>query len=81
MKSSYYINLVTAVITFIFGILILTGILFPVRNNSAMTMFGIVLIIYGIYRFINLFSKLKQEKLEEKRQKINEEKEKFLNNL
>lgn len=81
MKSSYYINLITAVITLIFGILILTGFLFPVRNNSSMTMFGIVLIIYGIYRFINLFSKIKEAKLEEKRQKINEEKEKFLNNL
>ncbi|MDQ3019112.1 MAG: hypothetical protein M3R36_00855 [Bacteroidota bacterium] len=81
MKSSLYINFATAVITFIFGVLLLAGILYPGSNNSATTMFGIVLIIYGLYRFVNSISKIKQAKLEERRDKINQEKEKFISNL
>ena len=41
-------------------------------------MFGIVLIIYGVYRFINVLSKLKQQKLDDRMNKINDEREKLL---
>jgi uncharacterized membrane protein HdeD (DUF308 family) len=80
MKSSLYINFATAVITLILGILLLTGVLFPI-NNNAMIMFGVVLIIYGIYRFVTSVSKIRLSKLEEKGKKISEEKEKFLDSL
>jgi hypothetical protein len=43
-----------------------------------MTMFAIILMVYGLYRFIMTLSKMKQIKLEEKRQLLNEEKENLL---
>ena len=79
MNASVIINFATAVITFIFGILLTTGILFEGEVDTAKFMLGIVLMIYGIYRFVNSIGKVKQLKIEEDRKKINEEREKLLN--
>ena len=79
MNVSLIINFGTAALTFIFGLLLITGILFPGKMDSSKLMFSVVLMIYGVYRFINSFSKIKQAKLEEKREKLLEEKEKLLN--
>ena len=79
MNVSLIINFGTAALTFIFGLLLITGILFPGKMDSSKLMFSVVLMIYGIYRFINSFSKIKQAKLEERRIKLLEEKEKLLN--
>ena len=80
MNASIIINFLTAVITFIFGVLLTTGILFPGKVDTSKFMLGIVLMIYGVYRFVNSFSKIKQLKMEENREKINEEREKLLKN-
>jgi hypothetical protein len=79
MNVSIIINFGTAALTFIFGLLLITGVLFPGKMDSTKLMFSVVLMIYGVYRFINSFSKIKQAKLEEKRSKLLEEKEKLLN--
>ena len=79
MNVSLIINFGTAALTFIFGLLLLTGIIYPGKMDSAKLMFAIVLMIYGVYRFINSVSKIKHIKLEENRRKLNEEKEKLLN--
>lgn len=79
MNVSIIINFGTAALTFIFGLLLITGVLYPGEMNSSKLMFSVVLMIYGIYRFINSYSKIKQAKLEEKRSKLLEEKEKLLN--
>lgn len=79
MNVSIIINFGTAALTFIFGLLLITGVLFPGKMDSTKLMFSLVLMIYGVYRFINSFSKIKQAKLEEKRSKLLEEKEKLLN--
>lgn len=80
MNVSIIINFITAFITFIFGILLTTGIIFPGKVDTSKYMLGIVLIIYGVYRFVNSFSKMKQLKMEENRKKIYEEREKLLKN-
>ncbi|MCB0727009.1 MAG: hypothetical protein KDD00_06060 [Ignavibacteriae bacterium] len=80
MNASIIINFFTAFITFIFGILLTTGILFPGKVDTSKFMLGIVLMIYGVYRFVNSFSKIKQFKMEENRKRINDEREKLLNN-
>jgi len=79
MNVSIIINFGTAALTFTFGLLLITGILYPGNMDSSKLMFSIVLMIYGIYRFINSYSKIKQAKLEEKRNKLLEEKEKLFN--
>ncbi|HMQ67889.1 MAG TPA: hypothetical protein PKA90_01985 [Ignavibacteria bacterium] len=80
MNASIIINFFTAFITFIFGILLTTGVLFPGKVDTSKFMLGIVLMIYGVYRFVNSFSKIKQLKMEENRKRINDEREKLLNN-
>ena len=79
MNVSLIINFGTAALTFIFGFLLITGILFTGKMDSSKLMFSVVLMIYGIYRFINYFSKIKQAKQEERRNKLLVEKEKLLN--
>ncbi|MBK7255819.1 MAG: substrate-binding domain-containing protein [Ignavibacteria bacterium] len=78
MNASIIINFATSVLTFVFGVLLLTGIIYPDNKDSSKLMFGIVLIIYGVYRFINVLSKLKQQKLDDRMNKINDEREKLL---
>ena len=79
MNVSLIINFGTSVLTFIFGLLLLTGMIYPGKMDSAKLMFGIVLMIYGIYRFVNSVSKVKQVKIEEDRKRIETEREKLLN--
>lgn len=81
MKASIYINFATAVVTFIFGILLLTGVIYPENKDNTKLVFGIVLIIYGVYRFVNTNSKLKLMKLQERQEKLYIEKEKFFDKL
>ena len=78
MNASIYINFATSILTFVFGVLLLTGIIYPDNKDSSKVMFGIVLIIYGVYRFINVLSKVKQQKLDDRMNKINDEREKLL---
>jgi uncharacterized membrane protein len=77
LKSAYYINFFTSVVVFTIGLLILAGILYPQGDNSMITVFGVVLMVYGVYRFINTFSKIRLEKLQEKRSMMQKEKENF----
>lgn len=77
MNASIIINFFTALITFATGVLILTGILFPGSKDSTIQVFGIVLLIYGLYRFVNLYSKFKQIKMLERQEILNKEREKL----
>lgn len=81
MNASHYINFGTSVLTFIFGLLLVTGIVYPASRDTVKITLGIVLMIYGVYRFINTVSKVKLAKMEEKRQKLIAEKEKLLKSL
>lgn len=78
MNANIYINFATSVLTFVLGVLLLTGVIYPGNKDSSKVMFGTVLIIYGVYRFVNALSKVKQHKLDERMSKINEEREKLL---
>ncbi len=78
MNTTLIINFATAGLTFIFGLLLLLGIIYPGKLDSTKLMFGIILIVYGIYRFVTSLSRIKQEKLEERKRRIDEEREKLL---
>lgn len=78
MNASVVINLTTAVITIVVGVYVLFGSLFPSGNQTMKYMFGFVLIAYGIYRFVNTFSRIKQNKIRERQEQIDEEREKLL---
>jgi predicted membrane protein len=78
LNTSHYINFFTAGIVFIIGLLILLGVLYPQSENPMIVVFAIVLMVYGVYRFINTYSKIKLQRLDEKRIQMEKEKEKFL---
>jgi len=77
LNASLYINFATAIVTFVFGLLLLTGVIYPISNDSTKLMLGIVLMIYGVYRFINSISKVKQSKLQVRSEQLNKEREKL----
>ena len=79
MNPSLIINFSTAALTFIFGILLITGVIYPGKMDSAKLMLSVVLMIYGIYRFVNTISKMKQLKMEDSRKELIEKREKILN--
>ncbi len=81
MNLPVYINFGTAILTFVLGLLLITGILYPGGPGETKTMLGIVLMIYGVYRFVTSITKVKRQKLEERRLKIQEDKEKLLSKL
>ncbi|MBK9333592.1 MAG: hypothetical protein IPM96_14625 [Ignavibacteria bacterium] len=78
MNAAVIINFVTSAVTFIFGILLLTGAIFPGGESSTKVMLGVVLLIYGVYRFINSYTKFKQNKLRENIERLESERNKFL---
>ncbi len=79
MNPSVIINFSTAALTFIFGVLLITGVIYPGKMDSAKLMLSIVLMIYGIYRFVNTIAKIRQLKMEDSRKELMEKRDKILN--
>lgn len=77
MNPGVIINFSTALLTLVIGCMVLFGS-FQFNNPTTKYLFGIVLLAYGVYRFITTFSKIRQTKLQEKINKIEEEREKFI---
>ena len=76
MNPVLILNIVTSIIVFAVGVLILAGVV-PAGNSYIRIMFGIIFMIYGIYRFLDFQSKRKLQKIEEKREKMRREKNKL----
>jgi hypothetical protein len=64
---SMYLGYTVSVITFIFGVVIVSGVAFQYVPNQLRITFGIVLMLWGIYRFVytRLQSRKKNEDIEE----------------
>ncbi len=60
------------------GILMTSGFIFKQASQSNRLVFGIVLTAFGIFRLITVFAKIKQQKLDARREKMQSEKEKLL---
>ncbi|HPS63961.1 MAG TPA: hypothetical protein PK447_00145 [Ignavibacteria bacterium] len=76
MNPVLVINLVTSIVVFAAGVLILAGFV-PAGNSYIRVMFGIIFMIYGIYRFLNFQTKRKLQKIEEEREKMQKAKDKL----
>ena len=66
MNPTIYINVFTAVVIFVLGILLITGLLASHINIEMRIIFGIIFLSYGIFRTVNVYSKLKLRKQENK---------------
>jgi putative Ca2+/H+ antiporter (TMEM165/GDT1 family) len=69
--------LVTAFTT-IFGLLVVTGVIWGQAEKSTRYVLGSLFIIFGIYRLVTLLGKRKAQEIEEKRDEIREKTEKLL---
>jgi uncharacterized membrane protein HdeD (DUF308 family) len=79
LKTVIIINVFTAVVVFVAGVLIL---FMPVNQHSTVSIvFGIILIAYGIYRFMNVISKQKLIKQEQKIEKMKIAQEELIRNI
>lgn len=75
MKTALLINIVTAIVVTVIGILIIIGIAAQGLDIKLRISFGVVFTAYGIYRFLNFLSKIKMQKFREKHEKIEEAKD------
>jgi hypothetical protein len=57
---SIYLGYSVSVITFVFGIVIVSGLAFQYVPNQLRITFGVVLILWGIYRFVFTRSRARQ---------------------
>jgi hypothetical protein len=79
MNAVLIINILTSVIVFIIGLLIIAGVLTPAISPSMRYTFGIIFMAYGIYRFFNFLSKRKLMKIQDNHERIEKEKDKLVN--
>jgi cytochrome c biogenesis protein CcdA len=76
MNAVLVINLVTSIVVFVTGVLILAGIV-PAGNSYIRVIFGIIFMLYGVYRFLNFRTKKKLQQIEENREKMQRAKDKL----
>jgi hypothetical protein len=63
---TYYIGYAVGVIAFLFGVMVLWGIGFQNVPQQIRMAFGIVLILWGVYRFVVAWSNYRQRQKEDK---------------
>lgn len=62
MNSALYINLFSAAVGVIMGILLLSGLMFQNMDFNTRLVFGFIFLGYGIYRYLNVRTKMKLHK-------------------
>jgi hypothetical protein len=64
---SAYLSYSVSLLTFIFGIIVVSGVAFPYVPGKLRITFGVVLMLWGIYRFVStrIQTSKKNEKDEE----------------
>jgi hypothetical protein len=80
MNATIIVNIVTSIIVFAVGLLIALGVITPTMEMSTRLIFGILFMAYGIYRFINVQTKIKIVKLKERSEKMRQETEELIKN-
>jgi len=63
---STYLSYSVSIITFIFGTIVVSGIAFPYVPNKLRITFGVVLVLWGIYRFVYTRIQVRQQNEKDK---------------
>jgi hypothetical protein len=58
---STYLGYTVSIITFIFGAIVISGVAFQYVPNQLRITFGVVLMLWGIYRFVFTRIKVRQQ--------------------
>ena len=77
--TSVIFSYFTAAILGAAGVLLMTGVFLGTAEKSTRMVFGGILIGYAVFRALNVYSKVKAAKLEEKREEMRKQTDKLLN--
>jgi len=64
-KISIYVSYTVSIITFLFGIIVTSGVAFQYVPKQLRLTFGVVLILWGLYRFVATQIKVSQQNKED----------------
>ena len=78
MNSAMYINIFTAVVGVVMGILLFSGLLFENMDITKRIIFGAIFMGYGIYRYVYVQSKRNQMKREREIERIKRAQEELI---
>lgn len=78
MNSAIYINLFSAAVGVIMGFLLLSGLMFKNMDFNTRMVFGFIFLAYGIYRYINVRSKMKLRKRQMESERIKKAQEELI---
>lgn len=80
MKTSIIINIFTSVVIFVVGLLFISNFIkVPNVFSNSRIIFGIIFMSYGIYRGLNVVSKIKLDKMNKSIEEIRKAKDKLVN--
>ena len=80
MNSAMYINIFTAIVGVVMGVLLFSGLLFENMDLTKRMIFGTIFMGYGIYRYIYVQSKRNQMKREREIERIKRAQEDLIKN-
>lgn len=80
MNTTIIINIFTSIVVFVVGILIAFGVIISSIDLSTRMIFGILFMAYGVYRFVNVQTKIKMMKMQERSEKMKKETEELIKN-
>ena len=78
LNSSVILSSLTSAALFVVGLLLMTGQILSAAEKSTRMVFGGILIAYSLYRALNIYSRYKSAKLEEKREDMKKQTDKLL---
>lgn len=77
MSPVIIINIFTSIVVFIVGLVMLLGLI-PHIPTQTRVIFGIIFMSYGIFRFLNVQTKLRVKKQNERHEKLMKETDKLI---
>jgi hypothetical protein len=80
MNAVIIINIFTSVVAIVMGVLIVTGIILNNLDLSSRAIFGIIFFGYGVYRLLNVQTKVKMTRLEKKIERLKKAQDKVIHN-
>jgi hypothetical protein len=75
MNSAFYINIFSATVGIVMGVLLLSGIVLPGVEMNKRLVIGLIFLAYGFYRYLHVYNKRKATKMQEQRDRMKQAQE------
>jgi hypothetical protein len=78
MNSAFYINVFSATVGIVMGVLLLSGIVLPGVELNTRLVLGLIFLSYGLYRYLQVYNKRKIMKRQEQRDRMKQAQEEII---